>query len=27
VPDLWRLKHLFGEGLEELKKAAERAVW
>ena len=27
VPDLWRFKHLFGEGLEELKKAAERATW
>jgi WS/DGAT/MGAT family acyltransferase len=27
VPDLWRFKHLFGEGLEELKKAAERAIW
>jgi WS/DGAT/MGAT family acyltransferase len=27
VPDLWRFKHLFGEGLEELRKAADRAVW
>ena len=27
VPDLWHFKHLFGEGLEELKKAAERAIW
>jgi diacylglycerol O-acyltransferase len=27
VPDVWRFKHLFGEGLEELKKAAERAIW
>ncbi len=27
VPDVWRFKHLFGEGLEELKKAAERATW
>ena len=27
VPDAWRFKHLFGEGLEELKKTAGRGTW